>query len=72
MVRRYTIDSVQLVKQHTPCTLNWMAAGRQAGREGGRREGARKDGGWEGGSKGRMGGREGTWGRDRVGGGRTR
>ena len=53
---RYTIDSVQLTKQHTQCTLIWTAACRQGQ---GSPEGARKVGGWEGGSKGRMGGREG-------------
>ena len=47
--RRYTIDSLQLAKQHKRCTLIWTAEVRG-------REGARKDGGWEGGSKESMGG----------------
>ena len=55
MVRRYTIDSVQLAKQQTRCTLICTAAGR---------EGAMKYGGWEdgseGGNKGGIEGREGV------------
>ena len=41
MARRYTIDSVQLAKHHTRCTLNRKAEGRQAG---GGREGTKEDG----------------------------
>ena len=48
-----TIDSVQLAKHHTRCTLNWTAeAGRQARKERGRMGDGRE------GARGEWGGRE--------------
>ena len=43
MARRYTIDPVQLAKQHTQCTLSWTAADRQEWRGQGGRVGGREE-----------------------------
>ena len=73
MARRYTIESVQLGKQHTRCTLILTVAGRQAGNERGRVDGGREEasgGGREGGTEGMERGSDDARQGESVGGGR--